>query len=245
MDNHSLVHAVKIALRTRKITYRDLAQKLDLTESAIKKMFAVGDMTLSRLSAICDLLDISLSGLVSISENLPQKKVDLTFEQADFFAKNPSYFFFYLRVAHERDSVEKIAEDSNLNEKSVWKYLKKLDDLGLIKLQPGNSIVIERQTTDKISTQSEVLNPVRRQMALGFLEDISDENLNRDLQLYFLKLTSDTKESLRKELSEVLNKYSRLSGNQVAVIGKDELQTFTLLCGFRDNTFAGPISNIT
>jgi len=58
-----LVIALKREMRTRKITYAVLAKELRLSEAAVKRMFALGDMTLSRIDAICGVLKIELSDL--------------------------------------------------------------------------------------------------------------------------------------------------------------------------------------
>jgi len=46
-----IVDAIKVTLKQQGITYRALAQKLDVSESTVKQMFANGNFSLSRLEA--------------------------------------------------------------------------------------------------------------------------------------------------------------------------------------------------
>jgi DNA-binding Xre family transcriptional regulator len=59
-----LVDALKREMRARRITYKDLALKLELSEGAIKRMFALNRMTLDRVDQICDVLKVDLAELV-------------------------------------------------------------------------------------------------------------------------------------------------------------------------------------
>ena len=55
-----LIDALKRALRAQGMTYRTLAQRLDLIEAAIKRMFSRRAMTLVRMESICEVLGIGL-----------------------------------------------------------------------------------------------------------------------------------------------------------------------------------------
>ena len=54
----AVVDAIRAVLRERRMTYRDLAQALGLSEPTIKRDLGRGDFSLLRLDRICDVLDI-------------------------------------------------------------------------------------------------------------------------------------------------------------------------------------------
>ena len=48
-----LVLALKKELKASQMTYAELAAALEMSESSVKRMFSVGEMSLSRVDAIC------------------------------------------------------------------------------------------------------------------------------------------------------------------------------------------------
>jgi transcriptional regulator with XRE-family HTH domain len=58
-----LVAAVKKELKAAQMTYADLAQALGMAESSVKRMLSKGDMSLSRVDAICRALKIDFAEL--------------------------------------------------------------------------------------------------------------------------------------------------------------------------------------
>ena len=53
-----LVDALKRCLRAQDISYRELARRLGLSEAAVKRMFSLRAISLKRMEAICDVLDL-------------------------------------------------------------------------------------------------------------------------------------------------------------------------------------------
>ena len=58
-----LIEALKRSLRAQGLTYRDLAERLKLSEAAVKRMFSKRAMNLLRLEEICEVLGIGLAEL--------------------------------------------------------------------------------------------------------------------------------------------------------------------------------------
>ena len=58
-----LVTALKKELKAAQMTYADLAVGLKMAESSVKRMFAKGDMPLSRIDAICRVLKLDFADL--------------------------------------------------------------------------------------------------------------------------------------------------------------------------------------
>jgi len=58
-----LINALKRGLRARGLTYRELAQRIGLSEAAVKRMFSRRAMSLLRLEQICEVLGVGLAEL--------------------------------------------------------------------------------------------------------------------------------------------------------------------------------------
>lgn len=63
-----LFEILKKQLRAQGFTYKLLAEKLNLSEASVKRMFTQEDINLSRLEAICSCLSMSLSELFVLLE---------------------------------------------------------------------------------------------------------------------------------------------------------------------------------
>ncbi len=68
MEHSQYLNAIKKALKARGLSYADLARKLKMTESGIKKMLNAKDISFRRILQICDALDILPGQLFSLSE---------------------------------------------------------------------------------------------------------------------------------------------------------------------------------
>ena len=140
MNSKYILKTLKTILKSKKLTYKILAEKIGISEAGIKKMFVSGDLTLSRLILICDLLHISLSDLIQASQNRTITQLKFNQQQINYFSKYPHYFSFFLKLCAEDGDTKDIVEKYQLTEKSTWKYLKKLDELKLIQLLPDNKV---------------------------------------------------------------------------------------------------------
>ena len=84
-----LVQELKNQLRLKGVTYRALARELDLSESAVKQMFASANMTLARLDRICEIISLDLGDLVQQSENSGRQLQSLSIEQEAELISDP------------------------------------------------------------------------------------------------------------------------------------------------------------
>ena len=134
-----LLAVLKKQLKMQGITYKQLATELGLTESAIKQMFAADNMSLKRMDAICEILNLDISDLVLISEAQENKIELLTVEQeAILIGDEKLLLVAYCVVNHW--TFDDIITRYQLSDVDCIKQLVKLDKMNLIELLPGNRI---------------------------------------------------------------------------------------------------------
>ena len=75
-----LIDTLKRQLKARGITYKMLAERLGLSESAVKHMFSTGNFSLRRLDEVCAVLELDIGDLVDISDTHEQKIEQLSEE---------------------------------------------------------------------------------------------------------------------------------------------------------------------
>lgn len=134
-----LIQELKAQLKARGLTYRELAHELDLSESAIKQMFASGNMTLTRLDKICEVLGMDISALVQLTDDAGRQLQSLTIDQeAELIGDTKLLLVAYCIVNHW--TFIEILERYELTETEGIRYLARLDRMKLIELLPGNRV---------------------------------------------------------------------------------------------------------
>lgn len=134
-----LINALKKELKRRGITYKDLAETLELSESAIKQMFANGNFSLQRLDRLCDFLEIDFQELASLASERREEIEQLTIEQEERLTSDPQLLLVaYCVVNHW--SFEQILSKYQISESQCIMRLAELDRMKVAELLPGNRI---------------------------------------------------------------------------------------------------------
>ena len=64
-DFAAVMRAIKTILKVKKMTYRDLAEILEMSESGVKKILSAKDGSFGRVLQMCRALDVSLDDLIA------------------------------------------------------------------------------------------------------------------------------------------------------------------------------------
>ena len=139
MRSGNIVRTLKSLLRQSGITYRELAERIGISESAVKQMFAAENFTLRRLDEICEVLSVDYAELVeeALSRASETDELGLELEQ-ELVSDIRLLLMAYCLVNHWR--VEDILARYAINETEATQLLSRLDRMKLIELLPGNRI---------------------------------------------------------------------------------------------------------
>jgi DNA-binding Xre family transcriptional regulator len=136
-ESARIIDVLKRTLKTRGMTYRDLAGKVGLSEASIKRVFAEETFTLQRLEKICSVIGISVGELVRMSsEGHEDNSQYLTLEQEQILAANPVLLACFYLLLNGRPSAE-IQARLDLTDRELRSLYVKLDDAHLAELQAG------------------------------------------------------------------------------------------------------------
>jgi DNA-binding Xre family transcriptional regulator len=132
-----LIRVLKAELKTAGITYAQLARELDLAESSVKRMFAHGDMPLSRIDEICRVLRTDFAELSRrVADESPQRS-ELTAEQERAVVADRKLLLAAICCLSQW-SFEQMLAGYAYGEAELVGYLVQLDRLGIIELKPLN-----------------------------------------------------------------------------------------------------------
>jgi transcriptional regulator with XRE-family HTH domain len=134
-----LVEVLKRELKSRGITYAQVARKLNLSEASVKRMFSRREFTLRRLDQVCQLANSDFSDLARILNREEALISQLTHEQEKEIASSLKLFLVAVCVLNHV-TAEQIVEIYSISQAECIQLLVKLDRIGYIRLLPGNRI---------------------------------------------------------------------------------------------------------
>jgi len=139
----AIQEVIKRALKAQRMSYSDLADRLKLTESGVKKLLNRPDLSIARASAIAALLGLTFSELTAeASRTQGATDVEISAAAQEFFLSDTDGFHVYWLVAAERRGLEEVSRTLKLSRQSLFRYLRKLDAFKLIELLPGDKVKV-------------------------------------------------------------------------------------------------------
>lgn len=231
-----IIDVLKRSLKTRGLTYKDLAQRLHLSESSVKRVFAAETFTLERLENICAAIGMTVTELVQMSaKSNESRSTFLTVEQEQLLASNSRLLacFYLLLNGH---SSEEIAERLDLNEREQRSLYVKLDAVRLIELQP--------RLKARLRVGPVVTWRMDGPMYQLYERQVKEEFLNADFQgteaaLHFrsAELSEASARILIRKLDRLAQEFADFAALDVHLPAKDKLSV-GLMMAFRPWVFS-------
>ena len=134
---HDLVTALKRELKAASITYAELAGQLGMAESSIKRVFAKGDMPLSRVDEVLRVLKMDFAELArKIADAQPLRR-ELTLEQETAVVADRKLMLLAICCISQW-TFEQMVTSYAISDADCVRYLLQLDKLGFTELRPLN-----------------------------------------------------------------------------------------------------------
>ena len=138
-----IISTLKKTLKSHGQTYADVATHLDLSEASVKRMFAQQTVSLNRLDAICQMLDMEITELMQqVNDSTARQINELSDEQEQQLVSDRELLLITIMVINHW-TLEDILEAYTFTEAQCIQHLAKLDRLNIIELLPNNKIKIK------------------------------------------------------------------------------------------------------
>jgi transcriptional regulator with XRE-family HTH domain len=162
-----LVAALKDELKAARMTYADLARKLGMSESSVKRMLARADMPLSRVDAICSALKIDFAELARRIADAQPLLAELTMAQEKAVVADKKLLLVAICVLSQW-TMEQITAQYRLTDAEAVKYLLQLDRIGIIELRPLNRYRLKLAKTFRWRPHGPVMDFFREHALLDY-----------------------------------------------------------------------------
>lgn len=211
----ALIDTLKQALKTRRMTYAEVAQGLAMSEANVKRMFASQRFSLERLEQVCGLLQMELSDLFQLYEESRQRITQLSLEQEQELVQDTVLLLVAVSVRN-RLGFDDIVSNYQISETECIRHLARLDKLKIIDLLPGNRIKLRIDEDFRWLPNGPIERFFEQQIQAQFLKSRFKGELEQRLFLFGLlgdssaQLMLNKMQTLAREFSELHRQDARL-----------------------------------
>ncbi len=168
-STQDLITVLKAELRRAGMTYADLAEGLGMAESSIKRMFAKGDMPLSRIDEILAVMKMDFSELAREVALASPPRRELTFEQERAVVADPKLLLCAI-CTQSQWTLEQIVDTYTLSKPQAVACLLALDKLGFIELRVNNRYRLKIDKTFRWRPDGPVMQYFRKYAVADYFE---------------------------------------------------------------------------
>lgn len=209
-----IIATIKRQLKAQGMTYRDVAQALELSEPSVKRLLGNQRMSLDRLSQISALLGFSLAELAQSAAAATPALRSLSRDQEARLVADRKLLLVAVCALNHWSAAEIVAAYQITQAECVQRLLT-LDDMGLVSLLPGDRIRL------RVMRDFHWLpdGPIRAFFMQEGLHDFLDSRFaQRDQTLEFTHamLTSTALEQLRMEMHRLRARLALLHDESAA-----------------------------
>ena len=210
-DFISLRMAIKEAMKLQKVRYSTMAKKLNLSESGFKKIMTGADCSFNKLLAICKILDLELKDLIDNSKYMESPNKVFTKKQKIFLGENIAHFFFYMSLKTPPNTVKTLVKRHRLTVRSLNRYLKDLEDLGLVQ-RKGNKV--ELFHGDLLALNKKIGDQMMKSFHDNFFRDLLNDKVTfkaneSDLGLGIVRMTKNTFKEYAKARKDLAREFDK------------------------------------
>jgi len=200
-----LFEAIKAHLRSRSLTYADLATGLGVSEGTVKRIFSRKRCSTAQLDTICEHLQLELPDLVRTLPR-PHKLLErLTWKQEEEVTGDTKLFVVAVCALHLL-RVEEMLQYYDISETECLSKLIRLERIGFLELHPGNRYRLLVARTFRWIPGGPIAQLATREMTDFF--DHSFDAPGELLQVLNVRVSDASRVSLLSRLQQVAEAYN-------------------------------------
>jgi transcriptional regulator with XRE-family HTH domain len=231
-----LVQALKGELKSAGLTYAALARELGIAESSVKRIFAKGDMPLSRIDEVLRVLKMDFSELARKIVEAAPARGELTLAQEKALASDRRLMLVALCCVSQW-SVEDMTRTYTLSEADCVSCLVHLDKLGFIELRPHNRYRLKIGHAFRWRPDGPVMAYFREQAVPDYFAGRFDGH-GEHLVLVHGQLSAPQAQAFGERLQRLTQDFAQRHLTDQP-LPRDRKQGYTLVIGMRYWPFSG------
>jgi transcriptional regulator with XRE-family HTH domain len=214
--------SLKRALKKQGITYRELARRLGLSESGVKKILSARDGSFGRVARISDELGLSMGELLS-GQDEGMLELSYTAAQQSYLVKEPRALRLYWALVYERKSLEEAQKIAGLAPKDRFATLRRLDQLQLLELLPGDRVRVPAVRQVRWVGGGPLVDKLYREWSAEFLRKVAtpEQRPGQQFIIRYFRASQRTADELMAALHDVETEFVRRAIREMRSEGPD------------------------
>ena len=225
-----LVIALKQELKSAHMTYADLAAAMGMAQSSVKRMLSKGDLSLSRIDAICRALKLDFADLARRVADAQPLLAALTPAQERSVVADKKLLLVAICVLSQW-TLEQMVARYRLSEAEGIKYLAQLDRIGIIELRPLNRYRLKLAKTFRWQPHGAVMGYFRDNALLDYFSGGFDA-AGEGLLLVHGSVSRSLAPAFMERMQRVAQDFAQAHQADQKLPEKDR-EGYTLLLGMR------------
>ena len=230
-----VITVLRAELRAASITYKELAERIEMSESSVKRMFGQKDMALSRLAQICKAAGIPMEDVLRRAADARTHADTLTAAQEKSLMANPRLPLVAICCLGHW-TLDQVIETYNMSEPECIGLMVELDRLGLIELKPGNRYSLRVSNAFRWIADGPVQQYVREHVVGDYFGGRFDGH-GETLMCVPARLSAASAQEMTHKVQQLAGELARLHQNDRR-LDSNERDGYTLLLGLRSWEFA-------
>lgn len=233
---------IKELLKKKKLTYEDVAEELECSVPTVKRILGPEELSLPRLLKLCELVNIDLADLDTLTKLNKASTEKFSPEQENFLAQNPHFLAYFMKLFEM--TPEEIAQKYQLSERSNQKYLIGLEKQNLIhvtgklKVKPtfrelpgfGDGPLAKKHAENFINNANRFFLKVISNML--FSADKNKDSAPGGFSIKALRATKASYTAFVKEQEKAREAFFKLASYEEKSLSEEELKTATVINAF-------------
>jgi transcriptional regulator with XRE-family HTH domain len=226
----TLVDTLKRLLKSRGITYRQLADGIQLSEASVKRIFSEESFTLQRIEEICLFLDIDFFELAKQARGNASASEHMSIEQEAALAADPRLLGVFYLVFNDWQ-LDDIIEHYEMPKPEGIGHLAHLDRLKLIDLLPNDQVRVRVAKSVRLRQDG----PIKMSHGPAVLADFMSGQFSKMGGLFrfeFRELSRSSLAILQRKVDRLAQEFNELAELD-SYLPSDERQTVGLAGAIR------------
>lgn len=230
-----ITKVLRAELRSAGVTYKTLAERIDMSESSVKRMFSQKDMTLSRLALICKAAGVAMEDVLRQAADVTPHADTLTLAQERSLMADPKLLLIAICCLGHW-TLEQIVETYAISEAQCIVKLAALDRLGLIELRPLNRYRLNVSNAFHWRAEGPVQQYFREFVVSDYFDGRFD-GAGESLMCLPARLSLPSAQELVQKIRQLAAELAQMHQDDRR-LNPEERDGFTLLVGFRSWEFS-------
>jgi DNA-binding Xre family transcriptional regulator len=205
MSSTWVFEALKVHLKSRGITYADLARTLRISEATVKRIFSEKNCSLARLDEICDVVQVEIADLVRTMPRASRLINRLSRQQENELIADPKLFLVAVSVMNHM-SVEEIVSTYKISEAQCLSLLLRLEKIGFLEVHENNRVRLLVSRAFAWIPEGPIMRYVKAQTSEYFNHSFAAPG--EFMRIVSVRISDEARVALLSRLEQIAREYS-------------------------------------